>query len=403
MYIKLNFTSDKLLTDIYPIIHTIINNSQINSIASLTQFWINNSFNSTYINGLDSSNSQLFRTADSSKVKSHFRNPSNNTASHMWTMEFESYDDVNQKYYVQFNNNSSPTSLFSSHNVGTGISGGTIDSLSFSLENYLTSATGGTALTLVNSSSTDNLTIVSGAAFSNVRTYWCYITNNCIIWATTNTTTFTTGFGTTYSNISNYSGPYIISQYTRFDNHNNSGNQVVPVIYVNPRRSPIGASNSDVLGIANTGFTTNNTTLPFYVVNMVDAYNQSSGYPVVFHQPVALTLGGRSSNMLTLNAQTSLTTTGANTVQSGASVITNLSARRPAANAIDSGFGLITLGWEELFRGNHGGNISEKSKVYLFNAEYIPGDEFVLDDVTWQIWPLFSGNGLRLGLAIPKE
>ena len=76
--------------------------------------------------------------------------------------------------------------------------------------------------------------------------------------------------------------------------------------------------------------------------------------------------------------------------------------RRPTSDLFGSGIGLITLGWEELYRGNHGGNISERSNVFVFNSEYTPGDEFSLDQKTWCLWPLNNGFSQRLGLAIPK-
>jgi hypothetical protein len=347
---------------------------------------------------LDPDNSELWRTADSSKVTAHFSKANVSVNSHSLVLEFSSYDDDELKYYTRvFETGTSSRSRFE---IGTGISA-PINSSQFSLTNS-PATNGGTSINLTNVSTAGIFADGTAAGFENVRTFWCYLTNNCIIWATTNSLTFDSGFGTTYNNQSLYKGPFIVAQYTRFDHHNNAFNQIRPVIYYNFEKTG-GLTVADLTSTRNTGFTSNDTTLPFRCINFVEAESQSTGFPVVFHPYVGLTMGGKSNNFMSLDSRTA----GAATTSTAASFAgpfrTNLSARRPTADAVASGFGLVSMGWEELFRGNHGGNVSDRSKFYIFNAEYAPGDEFVLDGTTWMIWPTFQGFASRLGLAIPKE
>jgi hypothetical protein len=395
MFIKLNFTSNRVLGQIFGVLSEIVNNPNITSISSLTSEFTSKNYNNGWLSGLDPDNSELWRTADSSKVTAHFSKASTNTNSHSLVLEFSSYDDDDLKYYTRYYQDS--TNDFSLFSIGTGINQ-PMTSSQFSLTNAVTSVAGTTISTVTNNPIYD---VASGTdGFSNVRTFWCYLTNNGMIWATTNGSTFNTGFGTTYSNRALYNGPYIIAQYTRFDHHNNAFNQIRPVIYYNFGK-PGGLTVTDLTAIQNTGFTTNNTTLPFRCINFVEAYNQSTGFPVVFHPYVGITMGGKSNNNIILNSR--LIVSGATGASRAGPFRTDISARRPTADAVASGFGLVSMGWEELFRGNHGGNVSDRNKFYIFNAEYAPGDEFVLDGTTWIIWPTFNGFADRLGLAIPKE
>jgi hypothetical protein len=398
MFIKLNFTSNRVLGQIFGVLSEIVNNPNITSISSLTSEFTSKNYNSGWLSGLDLENSELWRTADSSKVTAHFSKAVSSSNCHSLVLEFSSYDDDDLKYYTRYyQDGTAESSLFS---IGTGINQ-PMTSTEFSLTNAVTISGGTTISTVTNNPIYD---VASGTnGFSNVRTFWCYLTNNGMIWATTNSTTFNIGFGTTYTNRTAYNGPFIVAQYTRFDNHNNVFNQIRPVIYYNFGK-PGGLTVTDLTATQNTGFTTNDTTLPFRCINFLEAYNQSTGFPIVFHPLVGITLGGKSNNHNVLSNTRVAGAVGTFNAPTHAGTFrTDISARRPTADAIASGFGLISMGWEELFRGNHGGNVSDRSKFYIFNAEYAPGDEFILDGTTWMIWPIFNGFVNRLGLAIPKE
>jgi hypothetical protein len=398
MFIKLNFTVSRNFGQLTAVLNEIINNTAITSISALQSEFTRLTYDSGWLVGLDAANSEIWRTADSSNVVSRFSKSSTAEGSHNLVIESNSYDSPDQKYYYRFVGTTSTAAT-----VGTGISI-PMSTAGFSLVNGVIS-TGGTPQTLVNPSA--NVDPLTGTAFSDVRTLWCYITNTCFVWSVTINTTFNTGWqpnNASYSTLAAHAGPFINCQYTRFDNHNNVGNGIIPVMYPNYAKVG-GLSSTDLTTIQGVGFTTNTTSLPFRCINFVDADIQTGGFPIVMHPNVANTSGGVSHNNNTARADGRTTGSAStwNAASYGGPYNPNASVRRPTPDAIGSGFGLISIGWEDLFRGNHGGNISDRGKIYIFNAEYAPGDEFVLDGTTWMIWPLYNGFGNRLGLAVPKE
>ena len=195
-----------------------------------------------------------------------------------------------------------------------------------------------------------------------------------------------------------------MSQYTRFDHHNNVFNGIVPVAFYNYRKLG-GLTTTDLTTVQNTGFTTNSSTVPMMVYNFVDAYNQAGGYPVVLAPFVGLTSAGLSTNAVNCRSDSKTSgSVGTLTAPSFGGVYNpGASVRRPTSDLLGSGIGLITLGWEELFRGNHGGNISERAGVYIFNGEYAPGDTFTLDNKEWIIWPMYPVSYTHLTLPTNRE
>lgn len=398
MFIKLNFSSNRRFGDLVMVLGEIINNDNINSVATLLSEFTANNYHPDWLTALDATNSEIWRTADSSNVRAHLHKSSTTAGVHRVIMEFSSYDDINQKYYTVFNGSTN-----TAYSIGNGISG-SMGSTQFSLTGS-TASTGGTFLGLVNDAA--GFTALDTTPFASVRTLWVYLTNTAFVWATTNGTTFATGFqpnNSSYGFNTTYNGPFITSQYTRFDHHNNAGNGIIPVVFYNYRKVG-GLYANDLISIQNTGFTTNSSSLPLMAYNFVDAYNQNGGFPIVQGPFVGITSGGLSTN--TVNCRSDAKVSGSvssfGAASYGGVYNPGASVRRPTSNLAGSGIGLITLGWEELFRGNHGGNISERGNFYVFNSEYAPGDDFVLDGKTWSIWPLHTGFSQRLGLAIPKE
>jgi len=61
--------------------------------------------------------------------------------------------------------------------------------------------------------------------------------------------------------------------------------------------------------------------------------------------------------------------------------------------------------WNRVDYNNIGGLITDKAGVYLFNGEYLPGDEFTVNSsgITYSIWPLADGWSQRIGFAVPKK
>ena len=87
-----------------------------------------------------------------------------------------------------------------------------------------------------------------------------------------------------------------------------------------------------------------------------------------------------------------------NTVQSGAYT------RWPTATSLPTGaFSLQPLVWSRADVNAIGGLISDKSSIYLFNGDYLAGDEFSSGGQAYSIWPLADGFSQRVGLAVPKK
>ena len=87
-----------------------------------------------------------------------------------------------------------------------------------------------------------------------------------------------------------------------------------------------------------------------------------------------------------------------NTIQSGGYT------RWPTATTIPTGaFSLQPLVWSRADYNAIGGLISDKSSIYLFNGDYLAGDEFSSSGQAYSIWPLADGFSQRVGLAVPKK
>jgi hypothetical protein len=51
-----------------------------------------------------------------------------------------------------------------------------------------------------------------------------------------------------------------------------------------------------------------------------------------------------------------------------------------------------------------GGDVTSKGKMYIFNGDYLPGDEYIWNNKTYVLWPLgTTGPANRMAYAIPKE
>jgi hypothetical protein len=61
--------------------------------------------------------------------------------------------------------------------------------------------------------------------------------------------------------------------------------------------------------------------------------------------------------------------------------------------------------WNRVDYNNIGGLITDKAGVYLFNGDFLPGDEFTVSSsgITYSIWPLADGWSQRIGFAVPKK
>ena len=64
---------------------------------------------------------------------------------------------------------------------------------------------------------------------------------------------------------------------------------------------------------------------------------------------------------------------------------------------------MLPLRWELSWYNLRGGNASALGEFYMFNGDYVSGDQFSFNGKTYMIWPTANGFSSRVGLAIPKE
>jgi len=411
MFIKLQYTADTRITVPLRTLKEIINNSAITSVSSLQSAW------TTWDTGLkanfDTANSNIVRTNSPTSTVAHFCvNPSASYSyltygEFAFTIEQATYDASSSKIYTQLS--SATTTQTVLLNIGSAITGGTIASASAAVTvSESASSTGyGTSLTVGgNTLGSGNALLTSGSGFSNVRTFWAYVTDRCFFFATTNGTTYNSGWGTTYNDSTKFGGPFFQTQYTRYDYHNLDSNGIVPVIYTSPRGTGIGyGTTNDLTTVQNILYTTNTTTVPIRAHSIVSALPQvGSAWPKIYNPYVNMTYASRSTQSYAANQIQVIGTTTSSTLPSYAGGIsTAASTRYPNATLTATGFGLMPFGWEANYYGNHGGNASEQCGVYIFNGDYVPGDTFTYNNKVYMIWPMTSGYSNRVGFAVPME
>jgi hypothetical protein len=410
MYIKLNFTADKPLNYCFRLVDAIINNTDITSIATLNSTATSGTWHSSLLANLDSNNSEIVRTGTgitglTSLTKSHFAKPNIGDDLHVWTMEFSVYDNPSTKYYVQ-QAGLVAGNYTSSTTIGTAITSGAMSTGAFPVTAAM-STFGGTSVVIggtTQTGATASATTTSG--FQNVRTFWMYITDTCMIWGTTNGTTYNVGFGPTYSSSAASSGPWIFSQYTRFDYHNTNANGVIPLMIGNLGRGIGGgfgwttndwAANENVLA-------TSQNTQAFKVLNLINAYpNTGASFPVVTFPAVNWGIGSRFTDTAALNATAAGGGTSLIATTYGAVINNTVSTRYPSADLKTLTYAMLPVAWRHLNYYNAGGDASAQGGFFVFNGDYFPGDEFTDSGKTYKIIPTWTGYSQRVGIAIPKE
>ena len=411
MFIKLQYTADTRITVPLRTLKEIINNSGITSVSSLQSTWT--TWDSTLKTNFDATNSQIVRTNSPAGTIAHFCINQSQSYSYLtygefiFTIEQPTYDAASSKIYTQLSSaTSSQTVLL---NIGSAITGGTIASSSAATTvSEAVNTTGyGTTLTVGgNTLGSSNALLTSGNGFTNVRTFWAYITDKCFFFATTNGTTYNSGWGATYSDSTKQCGPFFNTQYTRYDYHNLDSNGIVPVIYTSPRGTGIGyGTTNDLTTVQNILFTTNTTTVPIRAHSIVSALPQvGSAWPKIYNQYVNMTYASRSTQSYAANQiQVTGTTTSSTLASYAGGISTAAATRYPNTTLTATGFGLMPFGWEANYFGNHGGNASEQCGVYIFNGDYVPGDTFTYNNKVYMIWPMYSGYSNRVGFAVPME
>lgn len=411
MFIKLSFTANTRLTIPLRILNDIINNNTITSVSTLQSRFTSGSYDATLKANFDATNSLIIRTVDPTNTKSNFSMPDIPYNGYFkFTTEQPVYDASGSKIYTQISTNGTlGTSTY--FDIGTAITGGTIASTSTALtvSDVLNSgAATGTALTMGGNNYGNNTAynLVAGSGYDNVRTFWAYITDKCFFWAVTNGTSYNSGWGSTYADATKFGGPFFATQYTRYDYHNNDSNGIYPVLYTSQRGGGVGyGTTNDLTTVQNLAYTSAASTLPLRVHSMVSALPQvGTAWPKIYNQAVHMTIAGRTSGYVGLNQIQNLGTATSSSVSSYAGGFSSAaSTRYPNATLTATGFGLMPFGWEANLYGNHGGNATDQSGVYIFNGDYVPGDTFTYNNKVYMIWPMYVGYSNRIGFAVPME
>ena len=412
MYIKLNYSSDKNILDCIRTVDDIINNPSVTSVGALTSRISAAPYGAGITTGFVSGTSEIYRTVSPSVTKSHFFASVLSTGQFKWTLQFGSYDNTATNYYIQLQNTGASLTTGVNSVVGNSITGGTITSstCAITLSNSNTGG-GGTDLTVAGSTyglKTAGYYLANSTnGQTNVRTFWCYVNDKCLIMSWTAASSFNNGWGSTYADSSKQLGPYIFSQYTRFDYHNTDANGIIPLIFSDfGRGSGQGFGTAlDYNGINNILFPAGSAgSLPLLVYNMVNALPAvTSAWPIQYASVVVPTFGFRETSFSAANAKLLGAEATATAPTIGKAVASAAAERFPNANLSGTSFQFIPLGWTSNRYGNTGGNASDKGGFYLFCGDYQPGDELTLNGKTWSVWPLWAGYADRLGLAIPKE
>ena len=412
MYIKLNYSSDKNILDCIRTVDDIINNPSVTSVGALTTRIGAAPYGAGITTGFNSVTSEIFRTVSPSVTKSHFFASQLSTGQFKWTLQSGSYDNTATNYYIQLQNVAANLTGGVSGLVGNSITGGTITSSTCAIT-LSNSNTGGAGTDLTVAGTTyGGKNINYGLAFSttgetNIRTFWCYINDKCIIMSWTVANSYNNGWGSTYANSALQGGPFIFSQYTRFDYHNNDANGIIPLVF-----SDFGRGYGQGFGTAADYNGANNilyaqggaSSCPLMAYNMVNALPAvTSAWPIQYGVTIVPTFGSRETSYSGANFLQTASGTSAIGPTYGKSVASGTAERFTNADLSGTSFQFIPLGWTNNRYGNVGGNISDKGNFYLFCGDYQPGDELTLNGKTWSIWPLWAGYADRIGLAIPKE
>ena len=409
MFIKLQYTQDKNLIDVFRVIHNIIKTPSITSASSLDGLANAQGWAITTRSDFDASNSIVVRTNDVSTLNSHFNVYYNNGYSYTqfrWTLEFSVPDAPSRKVYSQYISNDGSNFY---HNIGDSVSAPISSTSAGATQRSANIGYGtgigviGNAINYLNENSQFAYTSVGAA---KVRCLWAYITDKSFVWCATLDQATNSGFGTTYNTNGKFMGPFINSMYTRYDYWNKESNDIIPWYYTNTRGNSVGyGAAHDLNAVLNPSYTTSLNHVDSRVFNMIEASSKNSTYfPMIYHSGVNTRIGHRS-NYYYPHINESLGTVGtASAISYGKTLSTTSFHRYPSADLSATTFMNHPIGWDHWGYNSHGGNVSEEAGVYIFNGDYVPGDTFSVGGKVYMIWPMYGfGYTSRIGLSVPME
>jgi hypothetical protein len=454
MLIKLNFSSRKSPVAVFRILADIINNSGVNNIAALRSRATSANYSSDLLSSLVDSSSFIVRSAGylTSNTVAHIARP--NVGASDTAFEFilkQKVMDTSGTYYYISLSNSNTVSYLVTSQIGT-----TAGDVTSSQWDITTSSTQST----IQGSPLGVGGIVSNAFGAycgqngGLFTFWAYVTDTCFMW-NCNTSSYnvpghpTSFTGTTYN--LHQQGPHFYSQYTRGDYWNTDANSIIPLVFTNhPNvtgtliqpysnltkgqgegfmsrfeelshvQSPQGLNPTNislqVLTCLNNALSTSIT--PRSVVTNA---NTCLGISTIYSDQ--RNLGGTSTETFASAVQPSTAVTARSYgnvlyLYSNNTYTHAFTNYRFVATDLQSYYGFIL--YPITFRTPHlnsnGGNITDKSGMYLFNGDYFIGDEITVGGITYSLIPGLmapsvwtalgyqnaQGSNSRVALAIPK-
>lgn len=439
MYVKLKFNTPTRWTVAARLMTGIINGNTYtttgSSAGSLNYMLFNgypgygSGFHTDIRNAVDANNCIINRTVDPSGVTSHFWC---NTASGVgpasgrctWTLEFPVHDETTTKYYYQlegetFDGSSATANTFFIR-MGDSISGGTINSSSLNpvTSDTATSHSGiaPTHLILGNGTDFNEQSVAGSGAHGSLNyCYHFYVSNNALAWNATGEDTVT-GFPSGYTNATKFIGNFIASQYTRYDNWNRDSNGIIPVMYTTPyyKGSSSSTTNNGKGFPNNTTFVSNINAMSsdqsyclFKVFNTINAGATTNfSFPLLYHPGVDYSNGfGTFTNYTqTPYSATAVPGTTTGTGITSPQVFSATSGYFfPNIDNTGPALGLFPIYWKHGLFGNMGGNMSDKSNIYLLSGEFTPGDTFAYNGRVYVCWPNWDTTNYNSGLAVPRE
>jgi hypothetical protein len=415
MYIRLIYTADKTIEQLFRTLAYIINTPTITTSATLNTALVNTGIFAADIgSGFDSANSEIIRTVGLSSTTAHIAKTAV-ANSIIFTLEQSVYDAPSTKYYYQIRNVSTandPPNTF----IGNGLTGGTMASSQLAQTQASTTATaGGTVLSLTNTSN-DYSAQQAIAGITTWRALHVYITDKCFLWGIS-ITGGATGIG--WSGTYNGSGNSSVAglgcwQYTRLDHWNTDANGIIPVAAARMigTYSGIFPNTSSYGTVTNISANASAFAGPYY--NFLKVFNIINYKPTdttgtftrEFNRQVCHGLGGtRSSESRALSYNQQVTTNREAGVTVGKAI--SITASERVANAANTGmaFALLPLTWTaSSYSCWGGGDISAQSGFYIFNGEFAPGDTITYNSKTYILWPTnIAPTSSRLAIAVPKE
>ena len=226
--------------------------------------------------------------------------------------------------------------------------------------------------------------VIPSTLENTIRTAWFYITDNCFLYAFSNSTGGIVGIpaGTNQA-LTNWNGPHLTMQYTRVDPWNTSSTPIFPWIISNPYRiNGFGALAADLDNVANTRASNGYNNLPLLAASMINAQPSATAtnWLKLYNFPINLGAGIRYNEIFGLTSTAGLTAPVAlsQVPSSGASQAPGLfktaGTRWITSDLTKQSYMLLPITWRHNAWAVSGGNITDKTGIYWFNGDFFPGD-----------------------------